>query len=147
MTFSFVSKILLALFLMGGPLCVCAADPLVPPAEPSVAAPETPDFLKPQAAPSFPIVRVLFTLALLVGALYFVKPLLQKTKWGGGASGMGGLDVVGRASLGPRAGLCLVRAEGRRFLVGVGADGVRLLAELGDRSSDENQPLVSSREI
>lgn len=94
-------------------------------------ATESPDFLKPEAVPPFPVARVILTLALLLGALYFVRPLLKKTKWGGSATNGTGLDIVGRVYLGPKAGLCLVQAEGRKFLVGVGADGVRLLAELG----------------
>lgn len=98
---------------------------------------ETPDFLKPEPPPSFPVARVILTLALLVGALYFARPLLKKTKWGGGAPiGGVGLDIVSRVYLGPKAGLCLVRAEGRKLLVGVGADGVRLLADLGREPSE-----------
>jgi hypothetical protein len=97
---------------------------------------ETPDFLKPEAPPSFPVMRVILTLALLVGALYFAQPLLKKTKWGGAPIGGAGLDIVSRVYLGPKAGLCLVRAEGRKLLVGVGADGVRLLADLGVESTE-----------
>lgn len=97
--------------------------------EPSVSEP---DFMKPDSAPTFPVVRVILTLGLLMGGLYFVRPWLKKMKWAGAPlAGGTGLDVVARAYLGPRAGLCLVQAEGRRFLVGVGADGVRLLADLG----------------
>jgi flagellar biogenesis protein FliO len=99
------------------------------PGGPSVSEPE---FMKPDSAPTFPVVRVVLTLGLLMGGLYFVRPWLKKMKWAGAPlAGGTGLDVVARAYLGPRAGLCLVQAEGRRFLVGVGADGVRLLADLG----------------
>lgn len=109
-----------------------AAEKPVPPAEPATAiATESPDYLKPEAVPSFPVVRVVLTLGLLMGALYFVRPLLKKTKWGGSPLGNPGLDILSRAYLGPKAGICLVQAEGRKFLVGVGADGVRLLADLG----------------
>ncbi|MBL8022918.1 MAG: flagellar biosynthetic protein FliO [Elusimicrobia bacterium] len=139
-------SVLFALCVLGGTIVLQAGEGLPPPMEPSVSEPDTPDFLKPQSAPSFPVVRVIVTLSLLLGALYFVKPLLQKTKWGG-ASGGTGLDVLGRASLGPRAGICLVRAEGRKFLLGVGADGVRLLAELGDGTSLENPPSVLPHDL
>ncbi len=97
---------------------------------------ETPDFLKTEPPPSFPVARVILTLALLVGALYFARPLLKKTKWGGAPVGGAGLDIVSRVYLGPKAGLCLVRVEGRKLLVGVGADGVRLLADLGAEPSE-----------
>jgi flagellar biogenesis protein FliO len=39
--------------------------------------------------------------------------------------------VVARASLGPGAGVALVEAGGRRLLLGVGKDGVRLVRDLG----------------
>lgn len=97
---------------------------------------ETPDFLKPEAPPSFPVARVVLTLVLLVGALYFVRPLLKKTQWGGAPIGGAGVDIVSRVYLGPKAGICLVRAEGRKFLVGLGADGVRLLADLGTEPTE-----------
>lgn len=97
-----------------------------------------PDFMKSGSTPSFPVVRVILTLGLLMGGLYFVKPWLKKMKWAGAPlAGGTGLDVVARAYLGPRAGLCLVQAEGRRLLVGVGADGVRLLADLGTPCAKE----------
>lgn len=116
---------------------VGATEKPVPPAEPAAAiATESPDYLKPEAVPSFPVVRVVLTLALLMGALYFVRPLLKKTKWGGAPVGGPGLDILSRAYLGPKAGICLVQAEGRKFLVGVGADGVRLLADFGARPGE-----------
>lgn len=116
---------------------VAAVDQTVAVPDPAPAiSTETPDFLKPEAPPSFPVARVVLTLVLLVGALYFVRPLLKKTKWGGAPIGGAGLDIISRVYLGPKAGLCLVRAEGRKFLVGVGSDGVRLLADLGAELSE-----------
>lgn len=127
-------NILAAVVLMGalgGSVPVRCQEPV--PAGPSVS---DPDFMKPDSAPTFPVVRVVLTLGLLMGGLYFVRPWLKKMKWAGAPlAGGNGLDVVARAYLGPRAGLCLVQAEGRRFLVGVGADGVRLLADLGGPAS------------
>ncbi len=117
-------------------LSAAESPPLIPEAA-SVAA-EPPDFLKPESPPSFPVARVVLTLALLMGALYFVRPLLKKTKWGGAATSGAGLDIVSRVYLGPKAGLCLVQAEGRKFLVGVGADGVRLLADLGAAPAEKS---------
>lgn len=102
--------------------------------EPAQAPPAVtePDFMKPDTAPTFPVVRVVLTLGIILGGLYFVRPWLKKMKWAGvPSSGGNGLDVVARAYLGPRAGVCMIQANGKRFLVGVGADGVRLLADLG----------------
>lgn len=123
-----------ALCLVPGIIAAERSTPLPDPAPP--ISTETPDFLKPEPPPSFPVARVILTLALLVGALYFARPLLKKTKWGGAPIGGVGLDIVSRVYLGPKAGLCLVRAEGRKLLVGVGADGVRLLADLGREPSE-----------
>jgi flagellar biogenesis protein FliO len=124
-------------FLLGFMTVVLAAEP--PAATPVVAPPaltEPPEFLKAEPAPSFPVARVLLTLALLVGALYYIRPLLKKTKWGGAPLGGPGLDVLSRVYLGPKAGLCLIRAEGRKLLVSISADGVRLLADLGSETTD-----------
>lgn len=124
-------------FLMGFLTASMAADqPIATPvAAPAVLA-EPPEFLKPEVAPSFPVARVILTLVLLVGALFYIRPLLKKTKWGGAPVGGPGLDVLSRVYLGPKAGLCLVQAEGRKMLIGVGADGVRLLADFGVEKSD-----------
>jgi flagellar biogenesis protein FliO len=94
-----------------------------------------PRFSETRAPPSFPVARVILTLALLVGALYFAHPF-EKNKMGGRPHRGAGLDVVSRVYLGPKAGLCLVRAEGRKVACGVGADGVRLLADLGSETTD-----------
>lgn len=118
------------------PGIIAAERSTLPPDPAPALSTETPDFLKPEPPPSFPVARVILTLALLVGALYFARPLLKKTKWGGAPIGGAGLDIVSRVYLGPKAGLCLVRAEGRKFLVGVGSDGVRLLADLGAELSE-----------
>lgn len=124
-------------FLLGFIPVVLAADQPTPTpvVSPAVSA-EPPEFLKSEAPPSFPVARVILTLALLVGALYYIRPLLKKTKWGGAPLGGPGLDVLSRVYLGPKAGLCLIRAEGRKLLIGVGADGVRLLADLGSETTD-----------
>lgn len=45
--------------------------------------------------------------------------------------------VLARAPLGPGLGVALVEAAGRRFLVGWGKDGVRLVRDLG---SSEGRP-------
>ncbi|MBK8575177.1 MAG: FliO/MopB family protein [Elusimicrobia bacterium] len=120
------------------PSVIFAVERLSPAPEPvpSMSA-ESPDFLKPESPPSFPVVRVVMTLGLLMGALYFARPLLKKTKWGGGVTRGEGLDVLSRVYLGPKAGLCLVQAEGRKLLLGVGADGVRLLADLSAASTEK----------
>lgn len=81
-----------------------AAEP--PPLSPEAAsvAAEPPDFLKSESPPSFPVARVVLTLGLLLGALYFVRPLLKKTKWGGAAASGTGLDIVSRVFTGTQSG-------------------------------------------
>lgn len=49
----------------------------------------------------------------------------------GGARPAVALSVLARIPLASGAALALVDAEGRRLLVGVGRDGVRLVADLG----------------
>ena len=117
-------------------VAVAVDPPAGTPAPASAVSLDPPEFLKPEPAPAFPVARVILTLALLVGALFYIRPLLKKTKWGGAPLGGPGLDIVSRVYLGPKAGLCLIRAEGRKVLIGVGADGVRLLVDFGPESAD-----------
>ena len=68
------------------------------------------------------------TLALLVGALYGVRRLRRRAD---GASEP--VTVSGRAGLTRGALVAVVETDGRRFLVGAGEQGVRLLSELDAR--------------
>lgn len=97
------------------------------PASPEPAA----DFLATvPEAPSFPFLRLILSLAVIGGLVYAARPLLKRglALHPGGA---GGVEILGRAYLGPKAAVCLLKADGRKILVGVGPEGPRLLADLG----------------
>jgi len=72
-----------------------------------------------------PALRMLVALTLLVAAAW---ALLRWQRHG--RRGERDLRVIDRASLARGAGLALVRVEGRRLLLGVSNDGVRLLSDL-----------------
>jgi hypothetical protein len=66
--------------------------------------------------------------ALVAAALGGAVVLVRRRA---GASPAAPLAVVARTPLASGAALALVDADGRRLLVGVGRDGVRLVADLG----------------
>lgn len=72
------------------------------------------------------VIRLVGTLGLIVGGALLVGRLLRRSHHGSAE----GLRVVGRLGLGKGAALLLVAVGERRFLVGTGERGPRLLAEL-----------------
>jgi len=80
-----------------------------------------------ELAPSLlgPTLRVIGALALLAAGAWILLGRLNR-----GRRGRGDLCVIDRAFLARGAGVALVRVEGRRLLLGVSNDGVRLLSDL-----------------
>ena len=88
------------------------------------------------------LLRLLVSLALLIGALYAVKYWQRRP---GTAARRGTIDVVARASLGRSSSVHIVDVGERRFLIGSGEHQVNLLSELerppsevGDHPPDDN---------
>ena len=79
------------------------------------------------------LLRLLISLALLIGALYGVKYWQRRP---GVAARRGTIDVVARASLGRSSSVHIIDFFERRFLIGSGEHQVNLLSEL-DRPADE----------
>lgn len=65
-------------------------------------------------------------IALIPVALWVLKRLQ-----GGLAAGPRGITLVGGLALGPRERVTVIEVEGRRFLIGVTAQSVNLIMELG----------------
>lgn len=72
------------------------------------------------------LLRLLPSLAIIVAALLAARWWLARN----GGTGAVALRVTGRAPLTKGAAVAVVEVEGRRFLVGAGDGGVRLLCEL-----------------
>jgi flagellar biogenesis protein FliO len=89
--------------------------------------------LSNDAAPSlvWAAIKTAATLAGL-GAMAWVLLRWQKT----GKRAKRHLEVIDRAVLGRGASVALLRVCGKRVLVGVGGDGVRLLRDLDPGASD-----------
>lgn len=70
--------------------------------------------------------RMLPSLLLIVGGLLLVRRWSQR----GRAGGEEAIRVLARTGVARNAAVAVLAYEGRRFLVGAGEQGVRLLAEL-----------------
>ncbi|MDG2114768.1 MAG: flagellar biosynthetic protein FliO [Actinomycetota bacterium] len=80
------------------------------------------------------LLRLLISLALLIGALYAVKYWQRRP---GAGARRGSIDVVARASLGRSSSVHIVDVGDRRFLIGSGEHQVNLLSELDRPPTDE----------
>jgi flagellar protein FliO/FliZ len=75
------------------------------------------------------VVRVVLSLGLVLTLMWFIARRVNRRP----APTRGvAVDVVGRRSLGRRAGVAVVEVEGHRLVLGVSEAGVRLVADLGD---------------
>lgn len=84
------------------------------------------------------ILRLVISLAILIGALYGVKRWQRK----GGATGRrGAINVISRVSLGRNSAVHIIDVGDRRFLIGTGEQQVNLLSELDQPPEDD--PAVS----
>ena len=83
------------------------------------------------------MLRLVISLALLVGALYAVKYWQRRP--GGGRRGA--IDVVAHTSLGRNAAVHIIDVGDRRFLIGSGEHQVNLLSELDqpDEHDDDGE--------
>ncbi|KGM08357.1 flagellar biosynthetic protein FliO [Cellulomonas bogoriensis] len=73
--------------------------------------------------------RVLLSLGCVLGLLWLIARRVQGTS-AARRRRAEAMTVVGRQSLGGKAGLALVEVGGRRLLLGVGEQGVSLLTEM-----------------
>jgi len=73
------------------------------------------------------LARMIPALALIVGALLLVRRWARR---GGGSRPTEGVKIVSRTGLTRGAVVAVVDVAGRRFLLGAGEQGVRLLTEI-----------------
>ncbi|HEY8320030.1 MAG TPA: flagellar biosynthetic protein FliO [Amnibacterium sp.] len=90
----------------------------------------------------FLALRVIVSLGAVFGALFFAHRWLTKGR-GAGGGGLRGkaISVVSRQGLGTKAGVAIVDAGGRRYLLGVTEHAVTVLDRLG--AADGETPAVS----
>src|ERR1700710_1393801 len=79
----------------------------------------------------FLALRVIVSLGAVFGALFFAHRWLTKGRGGGGALRGKAISVVSRQGLGTKAGVAIVDAGGRRYLLGVTEHAVTVLDRLG----------------
>jgi len=83
------------------------------------------------------LLRLLLALTAILGLIRAAVPALKK--FSGGRPGAGGrMKVQEMVGLGGRHRAALLRVDEREFLVGMGSDGIRLLADLGEREAGES---------
>lgn len=73
----------------------------------------------------FTVLRVVVSLGVVVGVLWFVQRRIGRT--GNRRAAKAALSVVGRTSVGPKASVAVVEMDGKRFLLGVTEHGVSVL--------------------
>lgn len=84
------------------------------------------------AAQLLQVVGGLAAVLLVIGALYLLRPWLQRL--GGGRGASRSLAVLEAIHVGPRDRIVLVEVSGRRVLLGVSPGAIRPLLEIdGDR--------------
>src|SRR5437763_807436 len=90
----------------------------------------------------FLALRVIVSLGAVFGALFFAHRWLTKGRGAGGGALRGkAISVVSRQGLGTKAGVAIVDAGGRRYLLGVTEHAVTVLDRLG--AADGETPAVS----
>ena len=95
----------------------------------------------PEAAPSlfWATLRMLALLAAFLGGAWLLLRWQRRTRSGGRQ-----VEVVERAFLARGSSLTLVRVDGRRLLLGVSSEGVRLLRDLDGGGAEGRFPDVLS---
>jgi flagellar protein FliO/FliZ len=116
---------------------------LLTPALSLAAAGESHAPAAPFATPGdgMPLLRVLFALLLVLGAVFAAAKLSRRMGVAGGAK-TPRLDIVAQATLGPRERAVLLRVGGREVLLGVATGNVRLLLELQGQADPAGSAIV-----
>jgi flagellar protein FliO/FliZ len=81
------------------------------------------------------LVPLLVILGLL-GAAAYVGRRLREGGWGSRRAGQNAISIVATRPVGPGASLMIVEAEGKRFLVSVGRQGISAIGALGAAPAD-----------
>jgi flagellar protein FliO/FliZ len=97
----------------------------------------------------FLALRVVVSLAAVFGALWFAHRWFVKGKGGGRAARTRAIGVVARQGLGAKAGVAVVDAGGRRYLLGVTEHAVTVLDRLdaGDGGVARGLQVVSTAPV
>jgi flagellar protein FliO/FliZ len=113
-----------AIFLVAA---LAAALPATAAASAPFAAPHAPTL----PGPSGGLLRLVLSLALVLGAVVACAWLMRRLR-GIGGGGSRAIEVLAQASLGARERAVLVRVGGHELLLGVASGSVRTLLVLGD---------------
>jgi len=89
--------------------------------------------------------RMILYLALICGAIWLVLRYLMPRVFRWRMPAGGAMTVVDRIPVGSGKTICVVRAVGRYYLIGVADSSVRLLTELDDKDVAAHYPSVSGR--
>ena len=90
---------------------------------------------------TFQTLRALLSLGAVIGVMLLTLYGLKRWKiLPNTGSQSGPLDIVAQRTLGNRNYLMVVRADQRRFLIGVSPQGMRCLADLGTPEAGEPEP-------
>ncbi|MFQ5698187.1 MAG: FliO/MopB family protein [Myxococcota bacterium] len=108
------------------------ATPDVGAAPPIPARLRTPEL----SAPDLPLLKLGLAVAA-VGALGWAASAWSRRRGNARHDQSSRIEILARRGLGPRQQLTLVAVAGRRLLVGVGGDQIRLIADLSDAESFE----------
>ncbi len=86
--------------------------------------------------------RMIFYLALICGAIYmamrYLMPKIFRWRMPGGSA----MAVVDRIPVGTGKTVCVVRAVGRYYLIGVADGSVRMLTELDEKEVTAHYPNI-----
>ena len=82
------------------------------------------------------LIRLLLALTAILALIRIAIPALRKIG-GARAGARNRMKVLEMVNLGGRHRAALLSVDGREFLVGMGNDGIRLLAALGEREGEE----------
>lgn len=89
------------------------------------------------------LLRMVFYLALICGAIWlalrYLMPKVFRWRMPGGSA----MTVVDRIPVGTGKTVCVVRAVGRYYLIGVAEGSVRLLKELDEKDVATHYPKIS----
>ncbi|WP_417215271.1 FliO/MopB family protein [Arthrobacter sp.] len=91
----------------------------------------------------FLVLRVIVSLAVVLGLLYVLRRKLVPRA--GGAGQRREISVVARQGIGAKTSVALVDVGGKRYLLGVGEQAVNVLDSYAAPVADELEPAASAR--
>ncbi len=90
------------------------------------------------------LVPLVVILGLLAGAAYLARRL-REGGWGKRRAGQSAINIIATRPVGPNASLMIVEAEGSRFLVSAGRQGIVPIGALGTPAGDFTAALTAAQ--